>query len=317
MKLNAFVRPVIAISCLVLCFSVRSGSSDRAHTQSAQITDTIPDLSGLAWVEGDDFLAIHDSKMPDETGRVRISMLRLPKSLGGITLTPLTVHWPLPLGPSSDLESVARIPGTNSYLLVESGLRVVGQPRYRRVFLVEVKNLQAVLLSFTELPDFITNIEGSAVARVGSRLIVLFGERGDHRPSSEVYWTELQLRPLKFGSFNKEYFSPVGFTGRNKRPVSAIDVDQMGQVYIASAMDPNDDGGPFSSVIWRAGRLHSDRNNGIRLGFSAKPHRLATLDGLKVESVAIREIKEGSVEIFAGTDDEYYGGAVRPIPIEN
>jgi hypothetical protein len=33
--------------------------------------------------------------------------------------------------------------------------------------------------------------------------------------------------------------------------------------------------------------------------------------------VAIREIKEGSIEIFAGTDDEFYGGAVRPIPIEN
>jgi hypothetical protein len=82
-------------------------------------------------------------------------------------------------------------------------------------------------------------------------------------------------------------------------------------------MDPNVDSGPFSSVIWKAGRLHSDRNNRIRLGFSARPRRLATLDGLKVEGVAIREIKEGSIEIFAGTDDEFYGGAVRPIPIEN
>ena len=47
----------------------------------------------------------------------------------------------------------------------------------------------------------------------------------------------------------------------------------------------------------------------------ARGQKLATLDGLKVESLAIRESK-GAVELFAGTDDENYGSALRPIALE-
>jgi hypothetical protein len=317
MKLHPSLRPVIAISCLLIFFPVSGGSSDRANIQSVQFRNIVPDISGLAWIEGDSFLAVHDAKNPGEIDSIRLSLLRLPQSLHGITWTPLKVDWPLPLGPSSDLESIARIPGTSSYLLVESGLRTPGQPRYRRALLVEIKNMQAELVSFTELPEKVTNIEGSAVARLGSRLIFLCGERADDQMSTEIFWCELQLRPLKFGSFNTAIFKPVGYTGTNKRPVSAIDVDSMGRIYVASALDPNVDNGPFSSVIWRAGHLHLDKNNRTKWVFTPRPHRLATLDGFKVEAIAIREMREGSIELFAGTDDENYGGALRQIIIEN
>lgn len=317
MRLPTYLTPGIALFCMLVSYPICSGSDKRPGIPSAPLAEPFPDISGLAWVEGDSFLAVHDAKNPEENNRPRVSLLELPKSLDGITWKHLTVDWPLPLGPSSDLESIARIPGTNAFLLVESGEGRIDRPRFLRAFLIEIRNNRAELLSYTELPQLVKNIEGSAVARVGSSFIFLCAERGDGRPSTEMYWTDVQLRPLKFGSFKRAYFKPVGFTGQNKRPVSAIEVDNKGRIYIASAYDPEDDNGPFSSVIWRAGHLQANRNNTVNLVFLSKPYKLATLDGLKVESLAVRETKEGVIELFAGTDDENYGGALRAIPMQN
>lgn len=298
---------------LLLASLICSYSHNRAETQSRQAVNILPDLSGLAWVEGDTFLAVHDAKNPEESDRPRVSTLRLPQSLDGVSWTTFTLDWPAPLGLSGDFESIARIPGTDSFLLVESGEGAHAGQRFNRVFLIKLKNAQPVLDSFVELPGGFKNIEGSAVARMGGPLVFICAERGDHRAASEVYWADLQLNPVRFGSFRKAYFKPVGFSGKNKRPVSAIEVDSFGRVYIASAYDPEDDNGPFQSVIWRAGRIRADRSD-VRLVFHARPLRLATLDGLKVESLAVRETK-GTIELFAGTDDENFGGALRAIPL--
>lgn len=303
----------LTISWLLLACLVCSYSHDRGEMHSRPSVNSMPDLSGLAWVEGDTFLAVHDAKNPEENDRPRVSLLRLPQSLDGVSWTTLNLEWPAPLGPSGDLESIARIPGTDFFLLVESGEGKHAGRRFARVFMVSFKNAQPIMDSFTELPNMFKNIEGSAVARLGDRLIFICAERGDHQSATEVYWTDLQLHPLRLGSFNKAYFKPVAFSGKNKRPVSAIDIDSRGVVYVASAYDPDDDSGPFRSVIWRAGRIRADRDNG-RPVFHPRPIKLATLDGLKVESLAIREAK-GSIELFAGTDDENYGGALRPIPL--
>lgn len=297
---------------LLVVLSVASDTD--GGLRPAQSPGPIPDFSGLAWVEGDTFLALHDAKYPDEKDRVRASLIRLPKSLDGITLKPLAIDWPSPQGPSSDLESIARIPGTNSFLLTESGEERDDHQRFRRVFLTELRNEQLVFLSFTELPATVKNIEGSAVWKTGSRLTFVYAERGDGLSRAEFYWADLELQPLRVGSFQKTYFTPAGFTGANKRPVSAIEVDSQGRIYIASAYDTEDDNGPFTSVIWRAGRFRNDRKGGARPVFLSRPQRLATLDGLKVESLAVREMKKGVIELFAGTDDENYGGTVRPIP---
>ena len=299
---------LLLLACLVCSYS-----HNRAEAQTRQSVNGIPDLSGLAWVEGNTFVAVHDAKNPEENDRPRVSMLRLPESIDGASWTTFSLNWPAPLGPSGDLESIARIPGTDSFLLVESGEGIHDGRRFNRVFLIKVGNAQPVLDSFVELPNAFKNIEGSSVVRLGDRLVFICAERGDHRTATEVYWSDLQLHPLRFGSFRKAYFKPVGFSGKNKRPVSAIEVDSLGRVYIASAYDPEDDNGPFKSVIWRAGRIWADRTN-VRLLFHVQPLRLATLAGLKVESLAIREAK-GMIELFAGTDDENYGGALRPIPL--
>jgi len=99
----------------------------------------------------------------------------------------------------------------------------------------------------------------------------------------------------------------------NARPIVALAVDNAGFIYSASAYDSGNDDGPFRSVVWRIGKIIADKegNPQVELG---EGKRLATLDGLKVESIAVRETEEGGRQIYVGTDDENYGGIIRLLP---
>jgi hypothetical protein len=299
----------------LICLSL-IGTVDRANPQTKHAANALPDLSGLAWLEGDTFLAVHDAKNPEENQRPRVSTVSLPNALGGLTWNPFNLAWPPPLGLSSDLESVARIPGQQSFLLVESGEGKIDNRQFRRIFLLEYREQKWFLLSFMTLPESVLNVEGTAVARLGERLAFIFAERAEGQLTTHLMWAELQLQPLKLGLFQQAIFRPPDFTGPNWRPVSAIEIDQLGHVYLASAFDPGDDNGPFRSVIWRAGQVKLDTHGKVAIVLEAQPHRLAILDGLKVESLAVREQVAGKPELFAGTDDENYGGALRLIPVQ-
>lgn len=45
-----------------------------------------------------------------------------------------------------------------------------------------------------------------------------------------------------------------------------------------------------------------------------KGKKLATMDGLKVESIAVHESQAGGKQVFVGTDDEHFGGIIRLLP---
>jgi hypothetical protein len=96
------------------------------------------------------------------------------------------------------------------------------------------------------------------------------------------------------------------------RPVVALDIDSFGCIYIASAFDPDDDDGPFASAVFRIGKLEDE--DGPVVDLYPEPILEGTLDGLKVESVAIRETAEDGLQIFVGVDDENYGGTLRELP---
>lgn len=81
---------------------------------------------------------------------------------------------------------------------------------------------------------------------------------------------------------------------------------------MASSHDP-DESGPFRSVVWRIGVLAADRDGAPQVRL-VEPVRIATLDGCKVESLAVRPTPEGNEQLFVGTDDERYGGILRPLP---
>ena len=141
-----------------------SGGTQGVKPDGFRPVQRLLDLSGLVWMGGDTFLAVHDAKFPDEPQRVRTSLLQSPTSLGGIQWLPLRPHFPGE--PSSDLESAARIPGTQSVLLLESDDDASGRDR---IYLARVQPRRIRILDFVEWSSFTSacNVEGAAVARSG------------------------------------------------------------------------------------------------------------------------------------------------------
>lgn len=276
------------------------------------------DLSGLAWLGGDRFLAVHDAKSPKEDALPRASILTLPASLDGIGCVDATPAFPK--GNSSDLEAVAAIPGTNKVLLSESG---DDAGPFDRIFLAEVAGDEVTIVDAVRWRDFsgYDNIEAVAVAPADDdRPTLLWAERNSGQDSTELNWARLSLEPFRIeGPVASVRFAlpPSARDARGtpvyNRAIVALDVDGEGNIYAASALDPealadDPDNGPFRSVVHRIGRV-----GGGRPVLDAKPEVLAVLDGVKVESLAVRE-RDGRRELFIGTDDENYGGILRPLP---
>ena len=276
---------------------------------------TVPDFSGLQWIDGDRFLAVHDAKNPKEVeGFARVSMVWLPSGLDGIRRKTLEVTWPEPQGPSSDLESIARIPGTDRFLLVESGGSSSKKKQFKRGLLVELKGERLEMLGFLELPD-VDNIEGSAIVKTVNGLVFLWAERSPGKKSTTVSWAMLDPEKLSLGQVFETVYRPAGFTGGSWRPVSALEIDSGGIVYVASGYDTDDDSGPFASVIWKIGRIDGGAPLARILSLDPNPELVARVDGVKIEALTVVE-REGKYELFYGYDDEYFGGGLRKVVIK-
>jgi hypothetical protein len=230
----------------------------------------------------------------------------------------VSLNWPVDRGPSSDLESAAAVPGTSaavpgtsSVLLVESGDGESDGRHVKRIFHARLQGSSLALVEVARWPVPVTNVEGSAVARVNGGLIFLFGERAEGGATTLIRWAQLSLERMAFGRFRQVRYRSRAPRGPKARPVSTLEVDSHGRIYTAGAFDSGDDNGPFRSVVWEIGRVAGDPGRGSRVKLLRRPRRVATLDGLKVESVATRRRQGRPTEVFAGTDDENYGGVLR------
>lgn len=278
-------------------------------TQSAS---TLPDLSGLVWIEGDLFLGVHDAKRdPEEDTWPRLSFVRLPKSqLEGITWNPLQLEFPGPEGPSSDMESASQIPGGKGFLFAESGQEGEHNPR---IFHAVYSNDKLQIESHLVWPVDVENVEATEVHQVGDQMIFLYAERAEGLLSTRLRWAPLSLNPLQIGEFEETIYEGVDPVGEGARPIVALDVDSDGFIYIASTYDSGSDDGPYRSVVWRIGKMSSDGDGNPQVSLDEN-ERLANLDGLKVESITVREASEGGKQVYVGTDDEHYGGTMRLLP---
>jgi hypothetical protein len=308
-------RAAIAVGIAFLCACAHgtvvpeSGGPDGVRSGRASL---LPDVSGLAGIAGERFLAVHDAKYPEEAGFPRVSVLELPSGLDGIRWRALDVAFPDQ--PASDLESIARIPGaTDRFLVAESTEDAAGKPFSNRIFVLEMTGDRAAVVDHAVWPVPTTNVEGVAVAEAGDgRLLFLFAERADGERSTEIRFAELSLDPLRFGEFRSAgSFASPNPSGSTARPVAALEVDARGSIYVASTEDPDQDGGPFRSAVYRIGRIVPDSG---AVEIDEAPTLIGTLDGLKVESLAARDGADGALELWVGVDDEYYGGTMRLLP---
>jgi len=267
------------------------------------------DLSGLAWMGGNTFLAVHDAKFEGEATRVRVSLLKAPTSLDGILWKPLRPRFPG--GLSNDLESASRIPGTRKVLLVESR---DDRSAYDRIYLARAGRNQVRIFDFTEWTSFADpyNVEGTAVANTEDGYLFLWAEREDGGETTLVQWRDLTLKPFAIGNGDTEgsisFSLPSELAELYNRPLVGMDVSPSGEIYIVTAYDSGEDDGPYRSAVLKIGRIEE---SGVVL--DAEPTVVSTLDGLKVESVTVRIDGEND-ELFIGSDDENYGGTLRPLP---
>lgn len=301
--MKAYHIPIVIIVFIFAVYTVKSDELVKAPNML--------DISGLAWVEGDKFIGIHDAKNnPEKKNWPRITLLQLPKSeLDGVIRTQFDLKYPGPGGVSSDMESAASIPG-GGFLFVESGQEGQG---HRRIFHAVYNEGIISISSFINWPVEIKNVEATEVHKVGDKLVFLYAERADSMPSTKLRWAEFSLNPLGIGAFSEVTYKAPDPVGNGARPIVALDLDSEGNIYTVAAFDSGSDDGPYRSVVWKIGQLVSNKDGKpeVKLG---EQTRIATLDSLKVESLAVVETKGGTIRIYVGTDDEHYGGILRLLP---
>ncbi|MFO1154709.1 MAG: hypothetical protein U1E42_13765 [Rhodospirillales bacterium] len=183
---------VLASAVAGFCNLSACTSADRATDKtpvSQAASASVPDLSGLAWIEGDRFLAVHDAKGHHD--QPRVGLLELPKSMGeGLRHRPVEIVWPA-TGPAGDLEAIAGIPGTSLYLLVESGSASRAGTPLQRIFLADYRDHRLQVTETVDWPVPVENVEGVAVARVGDQQVFLFAERAEGRGATALRWAPL------------------------------------------------------------------------------------------------------------------------------
>jgi len=290
---------------------IRSMGSSLGFQQASDL----PDLSGLAWLGGDCFLAVHDAKIDGESGNPRGSLLYVPADSKGILWKPqaLSFHGLK----SNDLESAARIPGTKDVLLLESG-DSLGDPRFQKIFKAHVEGNRVRIIDVIPWPVPVHNVEAAAVAALGDRYVFLYAERAQSLPTTDVRWAVFDPETLSFGPFRSVAF-PNPDPSVFNRPLVAMDLDSSGLIYISSAFDaeaggmPEPDNGPFASAVYCIGELREVGGEPEVILYDT-PRLEGTLYGFKVESVAVRESDAHSFQIFVGTDDENYGATLRLLP---
>jgi hypothetical protein len=113
------------------------------------------------------------------------------------------------------------------------------------------------------------------------------------------------------GEFQRIFLAEVD--GDRVRVIDDVEVDEAGVIYVVAAFDPegtveDPDDGPFRGAAFEIGRVV-----GGTVELHPEPTLLATVDGFKLESIASRDV-DGGIELFVGTDDENYGGTLRPLP---
>ena len=283
-------------------------------TNGFEPASNLPDLSGLAFVGNGRFLAVHDAKNPDELNRPRVSLLQLPQDLQGILWKPLAINWNGM--DSSDLESVARIPSSNRYLLVESGDD--GDPQFRRIFRARLAGPNLQIERAVNWPVPVFNVEATAVARVHNIFYFIYAERADNAPATNLRWAPFNPINMQFGAFQSVQLNNPD-PENTVRAVVGLDVDRAGRIYTVSSFDPeaaglpgDPDFGPFRSSVWRVGRIRRVQGQ-TTIVLAPEPTRIAKIDGFKAESVAIA--RQGQQQtVYVGFDDENYGGTLRPMP---
>ncbi|MFI6576060.1 hypothetical protein ACIBFB_09670 [Nocardiopsis sp. NPDC050513] len=317
------VAPAAAVlGVLALTAGGVDASSGGAWTGRSEIRAP-REFSGIAWLataaggSGGEpqqvFLVCHDARDDyAERDLPRLSIVRTPVGTDGIIVRELDVAFP---DVPNDLESIARVPGRDEALLVESNAD--GTDPDPTIYLArwdeDLDVTIAGAVPWPRTPEPLVNVEATGVVTVRGRDYFVYAERAQGSDTTRVNMTRVRIEESGRIEFGRRWTS-VSFTAPeppDARPASGLDIDGEGNVYISSAYDPGDLG-PFDSAVYRAAVVRPGGPVGARLRPVDPPEELARSSGLKVEGVAL---VDGSFPIFISDDDEDYGGLLRQLRV--
>ncbi|WP_144440815.1 hypothetical protein [Streptomyces roseifaciens] len=257
-----------------------------------------PDGRGSA-----DLVVVRDNKKPGES---RVATVRLRPGKEPVTKE-LTWRGSLP----EDLEAIDAVPGRPGHYIALASRGTAYE--------VVVKGKTATVHgSPVGLPGKAQgdNYESFALWRrpSGGGLFAVWATRGKGSEKAVVRAAPAAVdrNGLRIGTPTVRREFAVPFPNQDEvRHISDLKILADGTVLVSSASDPNVDDGPFSSAVYKAGRLSANgpRRAGLNLRDTKNLSALRKFtrqDNRKIEAIAF--LPRGSA--IWGTDDENHGGYV-------
>ena len=250
-------------------------------------------ISGIAAIDSEHFLVVHDNKKPDQP---RLNIVNWQKDQKP-TLTPL--NWcdeNLPI----DLEAITAIPDhKNDYLVLASKGKVT------RIQLEE-NNAACKTIAQFELPTATpeSNMEGLALHCVKNKdCLLAWAERGDDKTPAKLSWSSFNIEK---NTVEKNQSGSVDFKApypeKNLRSISDIAIDNKGTLWVSSTSDPGDDGF-FKSALYKIGSF--SKNNNWESSKKITPNTKYETENIKIEGLVFT-----NSDLVMTTDDDNKGGKI-------
>jgi hypothetical protein len=242
-----------------------------------------------------ELLVVHDSKKPGET---RLAVV----AIAGEQIEYRPLQWPADAPAPQDLEAISAVPGApGEFAVLASEGKVVW---------LTLADQCVNVVATTTLPEIPSgaNFEGLSVQSVGGQCVIAWGHRGAGVDRGVLFWGLLDPQTKAISAVGKaaiEVPSPPP-TDANTRHIAELKLDANGVVWAAAASDPGDDG-PYTSVVYTLGVLHTDERE-VRFDANRDLTCLWTFER-KIEALELIGGARGG--ILFGTDDENAGGWIR------
>lgn len=290
-------------------FDPRWFTLSRAHALSG-----LPGISGLAPIDDKHYLAVQDKKISqggDRLGVIELSSSSAPK------FSPIAIeNWPNHQA-ANDLEAICALPGrSNEFVIAESG---TWQGEFGRIFHIKLEQNYAVVVKSYDLP--VVNdanpdqtgdqFEGLACAQLSpNRYQLILAERGDqhHAGALQLGVFDLAANDVQWQSQRIAVMSPMR---KNAASRDLADIYLQGNQLWGVAVRDTGDQGPYQSMIYPVARYDATAEHPLLI--HPMPQVSATIDGFKVEALAAPSSLHPQSMLLFGTDDEDFGGVVRPI----
>ncbi len=249
-------------------------------------------ISGIAAVDSENLLVIHDNKKNNEPRLSQISWLQdAPPVLNKL-------DWCSEQKRPIDLEAIAAIPSHDSEFLV---LESRGQ-----VTRIQFHHSHCDVISQFMLPNTTSqsNIESLALLHLSAHTILVWAERGDDQQPAKMWWGEYdsQNNHITLSSLHAiDFFTP--YPTENRRSISDIAINKDGTLWVSAVSDPGDDG-VFQSALYTLGRF-IDGNAGIYWKPYSDLSSQAQYDNVKIEGLTFIENT-----LIMGSDDENLGAKI-------